>query len=292
MSHKVLVIVGPTASGKSGAAINLAKKYSSEVISADSVQVYKQLDIGSGKVTPDEIGNVQHHLIDVVDPGKNFTTEDYRNLGNKAINKILQNNNLPIIAGGTGFYIDTLVKNIKYPVVDDDHKHQLQDLDVTALQDLANKKIPQSELDKIDTNNPARLRSRLGLWLTHGYIPRPQKINRDIDLEFIWLGINPGKETLHQNITKRTTERLQTGLIDEVVSLLQSGINTDWLMSVGLTYRLVVKYLNGEHSSIEELEKQIIRSEIRYAKRQMTWFKRNKKIKWFKTSNELIDYFE
>jgi tRNA dimethylallyltransferase len=290
MVKTVHVIVGPTASGKTGAAIELAKRINGEIISADSVQVYRGLDIGSGKISDAEMQGIPHHLIDVANPGDDFSVEDFRQLGNKAIEKIISQNKVPIITGGTGFYIDTLVNNTKYAKVDLEVKKNLKNLDIRCLNKQAVEVLPAQVWQSFDNQNPARVRNRLGLWLTHGQIPKQHKIKRGTEIKFAWLGLNPGKSDLKKRIVYRTKSRIENGLVDEVKNLISGGVSPDWLRSIGLTYRSVVEHLETK-TSVEDLRKNIIQAELRYAKRQLTWFKRNEEIKWFPSKVKLLNNY-
>ena len=281
------VIVGPTASGKSDAAVSLALKNNGEIISADSVQVYRRLDIGSGKITSEEMKGAPHHLLSIADPGQKFTVEDFRELGNQALVQIFNSNCIPIIAGGTGFYIDTLVNNIRYPSIDIAIKSKLQNLGVEHLNKLAIQTLPEYIWQSFDNKNPTRLRNRIGLWQTHQEIPKPEIIKRDFEINFIWLGLNPSKEILLDRITRRTDSRINNGMIDEVSNLIETGIEPKWLKTVGLEYRLITEHLENK-TTLEDLRTQIIQADLKYAKRQLTWFKRNKDIKWFEDPEELV----
>lgn len=288
--NKVLVIVGPTASGKTAVAIKIAKHINGEIISADSRQVYRGLDIGSGKVTPQEMQGINHHLIDVASPGEYFSVEDFRTLGNQALTDISERSKIPIICGGSGFYIDSLVFNKVYPAIDPKVKKDLQNLDITSLQELAKAELPAIILDKIDMNNPVRLRSRLGLWRTHGELPQPNIIKRDLNFDFIWLGLDPDKTVLNENITKRTNERIESGLVAEVQSLLNDKVSSRWLYSLGMEYQLTTEHLVKGKADIEQLKQQIITADLQYAKRQMTWFKKNQLITWFNNPADLVKH--
>jgi len=281
------VIVGPTASGKSDAAVSLSLENNGQIISADSVQVYRGLDIGSGKITTSEMKGVPHHLLSIADPGQKFTVEDFRELSNQALVQIFNSNCIPIIAGGTGFYIDTLVNNIRYPIIDDEVKTDLKNLDTAHLQKLADELLPESVLKNFDLQNPTRLRNRIGLWQTHQEIPQPEIIKRDFEINFIWLGLNPSKEILLDRITRRTDSRINNGMVDEVSNLIETGIEPKWLKTVGLEYRLITEHLENK-TTLEDLRTQIIQADLKYAKRQLTWFKRNKDIKWFEDPEELV----
>lgn len=287
-SADVLVIVGPTASGKSSAGVKIALQKDGEIISADSRQVFQGLDIATGKITRPQQKGVRHYLLDVAKPGNTFSVEDYRTKANQALETIIDRNRQPIVVGGTGFYIDALVQNITYPNIDTGIKLQLREYTVDQLLEIAKAELPLETLSSFDTLNPARLRNRIGLWRTYGHLPQPVLNPRSIDLKFNWYGINPNTDTLRENITLRTDERLDQGMVSEVITLLNQGVKSEWLDSLGLEYRLILKHLRNQ-TSAEDLRSRIITADLQYAKRQLTWFKRNPQIKWFETPQSLIN---
>jgi tRNA dimethylallyltransferase len=275
---KVLVIVGPTASGKSDLAVRLAKKFNAEVISADSRQVYKGLDIGTGKITKEEMLGIPHHLLSVADPKKQFSGSDYRKLGEKAVKDILKKEKLPIVVGGTGFYIDILSCAINFPEVppNQELRNKLSEKDTETLLKMLAKKDPV-RAQELDPHNKLRIIRALEIVEVLGTVPKIKSEN--VPYQFIYVGLKPDQEKLEKRICERLLERLP-GMIKEAKKLHSSGLSYDRMHELGLEYRYLSEYLKGNLNKEEMIEK--LNIEIRkYSKRQMTWFKRNKKIKWF-----------
>lgn len=332
---KIIVIVGPTASGKSDLAIKIAKKISAgggpasgwqgaEIISADSRQVYRGMDIGTGKVPRDNIkklritnyilknnaqsvirnkiidqycsSEIRHHLIDVVSPKKQFTADDFKRLGQKAIVGIVSRGKIPIIVGGTGFYIDVLLSRMPIAEVPPDKKLR-KHFDKLTLEHLFKmlQKLDPQHAKTIDPKNKRRLIRALEIVLTTN-CPVPEfntKYNiLNTKYSVLWLGINPGKEKLAIKIKNRLDARLKQGMIKEVVNLRKQGVNWKRLDDFGLEYRWISRYLRDNrpltidyrHFVKSDFYEMLLREIIKYSKRQMTWFKRNKKIHWINPS--------
>lgn len=282
--RKIVVILGPTASGKSGLGIVFAKKLSGEIISADSRQVYRKMDIGTGKVTRKEQCLVKHYLLDVASPKKIFTVSDFKRLGEKSIQDILKRQKIPFIVGGTGFYIDALVKNSSLPEVPPNKKLR------SSLEKISAEKLYQ-ELEKvnpkraktIDRHNKRRLIRALEIIRATGK-PVPA-IKESSKYEVLYIGINPPKEVLNKKIALRLKSRIKQGMIKEVKDLLNSGVTKKRLHDFGLEYRWVGNYISNK-TTRQEMEVGLLRDIIKYSKRQMTWFKRNKEIHWIKNEKE------
>lgn len=272
---KVLVILGPTASGKSDLGVLLARKFKGEIISADSRQVYKGLSAGSGKITKPEMRGVKHHLLDVIDPKKQFTVAEYQVLATKALEGTRKRDKLPIIVGGTGFYIDALATGAVLPNVPPNKKlrEKLAQKSNEALLKLLRKRDPK-RAKTVDPQNKVRLIRALEIVEALGKVPNlKSKVNKD----FIYIGLKPND--LDTRIKKRLLKRLPS-MIREAKSLRAKGLSYKRMHKLGLEYRYLALYLQGKVSKEEMISK--LKIEIRrYAKRQMTWFKRNKKIKWF-----------
>ncbi|MFZ2048994.1 MAG: tRNA (adenosine(37)-N6)-dimethylallyltransferase MiaA [Minisyncoccia bacterium] len=289
MKKKVLVIVGPTASGKSGLGVKLSKEFNGEIVSADSRQVYKGLDIGSGKVTKKEMQGVPHHLLDVASPKIRFSASDYKKLGDKAIEQIIKKNKLPIIVGGTGFYIDTLTSKMVLPEVPPNPKLRktLEAKTTEALYKILQKK-DQERAKNIDSKNKVRLIRALEIIEALGKVPSEQH-RMLLKYDYIYVGVNPEKEVLEKLIYKRLLARL-LGMIKEAKKLHRDGLTYKRMEELGLEYRYLARLLQnkltlGHRLATGEAKKEFIEElykEIRhYSKRQLTWFKANKKIKWF-----------
>lgn len=278
MKKKILIIVGPTATGKSDLAVRLALKLKGEIVSADSRQVYKGLNIGSGKITKSEMQGVRHHLLDVANPKNRFSASDYKKLAENALQYINILKKLPIVVGGTGFYIDTLVGNTVLPEVPPNKKlrEKLGKLTTEKLFKMLRKKDP-ARARSIDTHNRVRIIRALEIIEALGKVPPPNSKPKTTNYQFIWIGLNP--EDIEKKIRIRLEKRLP-GIIREVKRLHNQGLSWKRMYELGLEYRYISEYVRGNLSRAEATEKLFI--EIRkYAKRQMTYWKRNKKIKWF-----------
>lgn len=292
---KAICVVGPTASGKSDLAVEIAKEFNGEIISADSRQVYKGMDIGSAKVPliKKEDGlyyeNIRHHLLDVADPKEQFTVQDYKNLAQEAIKEITERNKLPIITGGTGFYINALVYNTQIPEVppQDELREELSKKTTEELYKKL-KKLDPERAEKIDENNKHRIIRALEIIKTTGK-PVPKLKNQESPYDSLFIGIKISRKELKERIEKRLEERLKGNLINEIKNLYEKGISWERLESFGLEYRYVAQYLQDKISE-EEMKERIINEGYKYAKRQMTWLKRNKEIHWMelKEKNKII----
>ena len=275
---KIVVIVGPTASGKSGLAVMLAKKFGGGVVSADSRQVYKGLDIGTGKVTPQKITRVPHHLLDVASPRRVYTVTDFVTDARTVIAGIVARGKLPIIAGGTAFYIDTLLGDTSPAPVPPNEKlrAKLEKKTKTALVEILEKIDPRFA-QKIDTKNPHRLIRAIEIATALGRIP---PLKKKCFYDALKVGIRVPHETLKEKIHARLASRMKQGMIAEAQLLHEKGLSWKRMETLGLEYRSLARYLQKEISKQEmlmELEAAI----CRYGKRQMTWWKRDVHIKWY-----------
>jgi len=290
---KIIVVLGPTASGKSDLAVKIAKKLDGEIISADSRQVYKGMDIGTGKVTPDTKNSkkyvfthkgIPHHCIDVASPKRRFTVAQYRRLAIKAINKIFKKNKIPIICGGTAFYIYSLINGISIPEVKPDWKlrKKLEKKNSEELFQMLKQKDPR-RAQTIDKKNKRRLIRAIEITEKLNKIPRLQK--KPLPYPVLIIGIKKEKEELKRLIRNRLLKRLKKGMIDEVKRLKKQGLSWKRLEEFGLEYKYIALYLQGKIRKQEMIEK--LQKEIeRFAKRQMTWFKKDKRIHWIKNEQE------
>ena len=284
-NNKLIVIVGPTASGKTDLSIKLAKNFSAEIISADSRQVYKGMDIGTGKITKKEMQGIPHYLLDVVSPRTKFNVIKYRKLALKAIKKIQKRNKLPILVGGTGFYIQAIVDDIILPSVKPDWKlrSQLEKQGAKLLFQRLRKLDPQ-RAKTIDKENKRRLIRALEI-IIKTKKPVPLLRVQQPKFEILIIGIKKDQKELKQLIEKRLLKRLKIGMIAEVKKLHQQGVSWKRLEEFGLEYKFIALYLQNKLPKQEMIEK--LQKEIEhYAKRQMTWFKRDKRIRWVSNYNE------
>ena len=280
--QKVLVIVGPTASGKSDLAVKLAKKFGGEIISADSRQVYKGLDIGTGKITKREMRGVPHHLLDIANPKKYFSAEEYKKLAQKKLDNV----SFPIIVGGTGFYIDALTGKALWPEVPPNKtlRKKLEKRSDSELFAMLKKKDAR-RAKSIDPHNKVRIIRALEIIDKLGKVPVLKSGYSD---NFIFVGLKPND--LEKRIRTRLERRLG-GIISEAKRLYKNGLSYKRMYELGLEYRYASLFLTGKISKPEMLGK-LSTAIQHYAKRQMTWFKRNKKIRWFTPNkyNEIEKY--
>lgn len=297
---KMLVIVGPTATGKSDLAVFLAKKLGGEVVSADSRQVYKGLDIGTGKVPRDPTNyklrtknyfykGVPHHLLGVVNPKRVFSVSQYKKLGEKILQDIWQQEKLPIICGGTGFYIQALVDGIVLPEVPPNKKlrKQLEKKSATELFTIL-KKLDPRRAKEIDRKNPRRLIRAIEIAKYSGKVPRLE-IQPPSNTDILEIGINMPDKILRNRIEKRLKARIKKGMIAEAVRLNRQGLSWKRMEELGLEYRYLARYLQGKILK-KEMITQLAGEIWQYAKRQRTWFKRDKRIRWFlPTKKERIE---
>ena len=320
MKKKIIVIVGPTASGKSEFAVRLAKKLKGEIISADSRQVYRGLDIGTGKVAGkwktlkgfihppyriprdlaagmkgnfkslprgpiphDKVGGfiyqgVPHHCIDFVSPKKTFTVAEYKKCAEQALDNIIVRKLMPIVVGGTGFWIDTLVYNLNLPAVRPNHKlrKKLEKKSAGELLKILQKSDPE-RARTIEQKNPRRLIRAIEIAQVLGKIPKLAKKNSPYNIT--WIGLNPPIKILSEHIKKRTAQMLRRGLAAETKKLLRQGISKKRLHELGFEYRATLKFIEKKITQRELYEK-LVGDTLAYARRQMTWWKNNPHIQW------------
>lgn len=280
---KILVILGPTASGKSDLAVKLAKKMNGEVISADSRQVYRGMNIGTGKITKKEMSGIPHHLLDVADPKKVFSVDQYQKLAKRAIADILKRDKLPIICGGTGLYIDAVIDDFVLPQVPPNAKLRKNLAKKTVAELFTQlKKLDQKRAQNIDAKNPVRLIRAIEIAMALGQVPPLVKSQK---YDCLKIGLNFDSKTLAEKIHLRLIKRLKAGMLAEVKNLHEQGVSWKRMESLGLEYRYLARFLQGKITKTEMI-KQLENEIIKYAKRQMTWFKRDKKTKWFKNLAE------
>lgn len=265
--EKVIVILGATATGKSALAVKIARKMNGEIISADSRQVYKYLDIGTGKITTKEMRVVPHHLLDVANPKKKFSVVEYQKLATKKIEEILNQKKLPIICGGTGFYIDAITKGIIFPEVPPNPKLR-KELDKKPLSELIQilKTLDKSRAKNIDLQNKVRLIRAIEIAKALGKVPKIKEAKQKY--KFVKIGIYLPEDILKKKIEKRVKGMFKAGLLKEIKKLKKLGVSKKRLQEFGFEYN-------------EPTEEKVITETIKYTKRQMTWFKRDNDIKWF-----------
>ena len=276
---KIIVIVGPTASGKTSLSIKLAKAVGGEIVSADSRQVYAGLNLGTGKVTKKEMAGIPHHLLDVANPEHIYTASNYVKEARTAIAGILERGSVPIVCGGTGFYIDTLLGRMNIPEVPPNKalRKKLENLTAEQMFKLLAKKDP-ARAKEIDRHNPVRLIRALEIVEALGKVPK-QKISEPYNS--LMLGVSVELKKLQENIHARLLSRIKLGMLREVKKLHTQGLSWRRMEDLGLEYRYTALHLQGKIPK-EEMLAQLELEIVKYAKRQMTWFKRHKDVVWVK----------
>lgn len=291
----VIVICGPTASGKTALSIELAKKINGEIVSADSMQIYKDMDIGSAKVTIDEMQGIKHYLIDCVYPNERYSVANYKQDAKAAIEEILKKGKTPIVVGGTGLYIDSLIYEIEYKdiKIDEEYRKELERIrDEQGIEVLYKKalEIDPVAMEKISSNDYKRITRILEIYKATGKTKTQQEAEsrlNEIPYDYKVFAINYNREQLYNRINKRVDIMIEKGLIDEVKFLLQKYNEFPTAMQ-GLGYKEVKQYLDGELSEEEMIEK-IKQESRRYAKRQFTWFRKNKQTIWIDGQADIND---
>ena len=293
---KIIVILGATASGKSDLAVKIALWLSSkkikkefkiegaEIISADSRQVYRGMDIGTGKITKEEMKGIPHHLLDVASPKRNFTVAQFVDLAKKAISKIFKKKKIPIICGGTWFYIYALVDGYTFPRVKPDWKLRRK-LEKKSKEELFEelKKLDPERAKTIDPHNKRRLIRAIEIAKKLGKVPPLKK--QPLPYPVLFLGIEKNFSELKKLIEKRLLKRLKQGMIEEVKKLRESGVSWKKLESFGLEYEWIAKYLQGKIEK-EEMIKKLQKDIEKFAKKQIKVFKKDERVVWIKNERE------
>ena len=281
---EVIVICGPTASGKTGLSIELAKKINGEIISGDSMQIYKEMDIGTAKVTREEMQGIKHYLIDIIEPNQRYSVAEFKKDAEKAIEEIINKGKTPIVVGGTGLYIDSLIYGIEYQNIklDEEYRKKLEKEAEEGLDNLYEKakKIDPEAMKKISPNDKKRIIRVLEIYKATGKTKTQQEeeSRKELKYDYKVFAINMEREKLSERINKRVDLMLQQGLIEEVEKITEKYNEFPTAMQ-GLGYKEVVEYLENKTTKEEMIEK--IKMETRrYAKRQITWFKKNKQTIW------------
>lgn len=283
---KVIVICGPTASGKTGLSIELAKKINGEIVSCDSMQIYKDMTIGTAKPTKEEMQGIKHYLIDFVSPDTRYSVADFKRDAEQAINEIIGKGKVPIVVGGTGLYADTLVYNIKYPEIEIDLEYRKQLEEMIEKEGLESayqkaKEIDEQAASKISSNDKKRIMRILEIYHQTGKTKTQLEAESRLEeppYQYMFYAIGMDREKLYERINLRVDIMIEQGLVEEVEELLKKYKEFPTAMQ-GLGYKEVVEYLQGNMAK-EEMIETLKMETRRYAKRQLTWFRKNKEIKW------------
>lgn len=287
MKPKVIVIAGPTASGKTALSIELAKRINGEIISSDSMQIYKDMDIGTAKVTKEEMQGIKHYLVDFVSPTDRYSVSSFKKDAEKAIEEILQKGKTPIVVGGTGLYIDSLIYGIEYPYMQFDEKYRNELMEISKTEEGLNslyeeaKKIDSEAMKNISPNDAKRITRVLEIYKATGKNKTENEIlsrQKGVKYDYKVFVLNMDREILYERINYRVDKMLEQGLIGEVENLLKKYEKCSTAMQA-IGYKEVVEYLDKTISYNEMVEK-IKQGSRNYAKRQLTWFRKNKDSVW------------
>ena len=283
---KVIVICGPTASGKTALSIELAKTINGEIISSDSMQIYKDMTIGTAKPDVEEMQGIKHYLLDFASPDTRYSVAEFKKDALKAINEILQKNKIPIIVGGTGLYINSLIYGIDYTdiKIDEQYRAELEKIvEEKGLQFLYNEaeKIDKKAMEKISVNDKKRIMRVLEIYKATGKTKTEQEAESrksEVEYDYKVFAIDIERKLLYDRINQRVDKMIENGLVQEVEELLKKYDKFPTAMQ-GLGYKEVVEYLNG-YITLEEMIEKIKMETRRYAKRQLTWFRKDKQTVW------------
>ena len=299
---KLIILAGPTASGKTSVSIELAKRLGGEIISADSMQVYKNMDVGTAKISVEEMQGVKHHLIDVLDPKEDFNIVKFQNMVKCSIEEIVKNGHIPILVGGTGFYIQSIIYDIDFNNEDDNssvRKKLEEEYDTFGADFMYEKlkKIDSVSAQTIHKNNKKRIIRAIEYFLinnepisSHNEVQRKKKSPYD----YRFFVLNPPRDILYERINKRVDIMVENGLVDEVKKLREMGLSMANISMQGIGYKEIIEYLDGE-VSLETAIENIKQNTRHMAKRQVTWFKREKGVIYvdpflFESNEKIVDY--
>lgn len=295
MKQKLIVVAGPTASGKTRLAIDIAKSVNGEIVNADSMQIYKYMNIGSAKPTLEEQSEAKHHLIDFLDPDEEFSVADYTDLAHKVIAEIASCGKVPIMCGGTGLYINSVVNDITFGEIETDYKLR-EELNELAKQhgsqyllDILKEFDPVSA-QRLHPGNLRRIVRAIEFYRTTGIpISEHQEMTKQKESRYepLMLCVKWDREVLYDRINKRVDIMMNDGLLDEVKQLMEMGYTKELNSMKGIGYKEIIDYFEG-NMSLEDTVNLIKQSSRRYAKRQLTWFRRDKRIHWLDANEDFL----
>ncbi|WP_035290385.1 tRNA (adenosine(37)-N6)-dimethylallyltransferase MiaA [Clostridium sp. KNHs214] len=302
--NKLVIIAGPTAVGKTNISIKVAEKIYGEIISADSMQIYKYMDIGSAKITPEEMQGIPHYMIDEVEPNKEFSVAEFKNRGEKCIKEIYNKNKIPMIVGGTGLYINSIIYNYNFTNTDKDEEYREY---LHCLAEEKGKKYIHSMLKEVDMdsyerlfpNDLKRVVRALEVFKSTGktigeFTKEQEKNLYNIPYNLKYYVLNMNREKLYDRINRRVDIMLEKGLIEEVIKLRNMGYNSNMQSMKGIGYKEILYYLEG-NISLDEAIYLIKKGSRNYAKRQLTWFRKDPRAVWinkedFNDEEEIINF--
>ena len=282
MKNKLITVIGTTASGKSSLGIELADKYGGEIVSADSRQIYRKMDLGTGKITPDEAARVRHYLIDILDPGEPFSMADFQSLAYDAIDKILENGKIPFLVGGTGLYSRAVVEGYSLSEVAPNEE----------LRAFLNEKSREELISILNSKGvfdiPTEYSHRRLVRIIEKMEGGSDHSENSPKYEVLQLAMTYPRDVLYSRISERLDARIKEGMIEEIKGLYDSGVSAEFLERLGLEYRYTYRYIAGLYPSFEDYRAELYKEICHFAKRQMTWFKKEKNVVWLDTSGDFF----
>ncbi len=289
--NKIIAVAGPTAVGKTKFAIKLAKELDGEIISCDSMQLYKFMDIGSAKPTPDEMAQAKHHLVDIIDPREDFSVAEYQKLAKASIRNVLSRDKLPIISGGTGLYLNSLIYEMDFSSSPGDfsYRKELEKIAKEKGNKYLHNMLEQMDSEAASAIHPNNLKKIIRalerLKEGEGKIKKFCDIKRRTnDYDIVLIGLTRDREELYERINKRVDILVEKGLFDEVENLMKMGLTAENISMKGIGYKEIMYYFEGRYSQEEAIDK-IKKNTRHYAKKQLTWFRRYDRIKWYNISD-------
>lgn len=290
MNREIIIVAGPTAVGKTKYAIEIAKNFNGEIVSSDSMQLYKFMDIGSAKPTQEEQNQVKHYLVDEIDPREPFSVAEYQKRARDAIEQIFSKGKTPVISGGTGLYVNSLIYDMDFsaPPVGNEYRNKLENLAVEHGNEYVHQLLSKQDSEaaaRIHPNNLKKVIRALEVAENseQGIQPFEKSFVKTSDYAYKLIGLSRNREELYERINLRVDMLLDMGLVDEIKGLLDMGLTSDSISMKGIGYKEIIGYLNGEYD-LEHAVYLVKRNTRHYAKRQITWFKRYDDIKWFNIS--------
>lgn len=290
---EIIIICGPTAVGKTNVSVNLAQKLNTDIISSDSMQIYKNMDIGTAKINKDEMQNIIHHMIDIIEPEQEFSVSNYHDKSSKIISSLFSQNKIPIIAGGTGLYINSLVykmdfnNTISNKNIRKKYQKIYENYGADYLYELLQKK-DKNQAENIEKNNTKRLIRALEILENKDSMQSFDKLNEFKDYKINMYVLKLDRKILYERINNRVDIMIKNGLIDEVKNLISQGLDENNQSMKAIGYRQIISYLKGEIDKKTAIEL-IKRDSRRYAKRQYTWFRRYDFAKWIDVEKNSVD---
>ncbi|MFW6281700.1 MAG: tRNA (adenosine(37)-N6)-dimethylallyltransferase MiaA [bacterium] len=291
--YPLLVILGPTAVGKTDLSLEISKKYKGEIISADSMQIYRKMNIGTAKIKPNEMNNIKHHMIDIINPDEDFSVAEYQEMVDQLIPEIIKRGSLPIMVGGTGLYIKSVVQGFIFPDMDTDFKlrKKLEEQAEKFGNEYIHKKLRNIDpelAERLHPNDLRRIIRGIEIYKVTGHTTTYFKKKQEKfppRYNTLKIGLKRDRQELYKRINQRVDIMIEQGLVDEVKELINFGYNTESTAFQGLGYKEIVSYFENE-CSLDEAVRILKRDTRHFAKRQLTWFRRDHEIKWINLTNK------